>query len=53
MSARLGHIKGQLNAAWEQSMWQTFREESTLLSMPAGDHEAKQGSAAPLSELVL
>ena len=37
MSARLGHIKGQLNAAWEQSMWQTFREESTLLNMPAGE----------------
>ena len=37
VSARLGHIKGQLNAAWEQSMWQTFREESTLLNMPAGE----------------
>ncbi len=37
VSARLGHIKGQLNAAWEQSMWQTFREEAALLNMPAGD----------------
>jgi 2-(1,2-epoxy-1,2-dihydrophenyl)acetyl-CoA isomerase len=37
VSARLGHIKGQLNAAWEQSMWQTFREESALLNMPAGE----------------
>jgi 2-(1,2-epoxy-1,2-dihydrophenyl)acetyl-CoA isomerase len=37
VSARLGHIKGQLNGAWEQTMWQTFREESTLLNMPAGD----------------
>ena len=37
MSARLGHIKGQLNAAWEQTMWQTFREEATLLNVPAGD----------------
>jgi 2-(1,2-epoxy-1,2-dihydrophenyl)acetyl-CoA isomerase len=37
LSARLGHIKGQLNAAWEQTMWQTFREEATLLNMPAGD----------------
>ncbi len=37
VSARLGHIKGQLNAAWEQSMWQTFREESALLNLPAGD----------------
>jgi 2-(1,2-epoxy-1,2-dihydrophenyl)acetyl-CoA isomerase len=36
-SARLGHIKGQLNAAWEQSMWQTFREEAALLNVPAGD----------------
>ena len=37
VSARLGHIKGQLNAAWEQTMWQTFREEATLLNIPAGD----------------
>jgi 2-(1,2-epoxy-1,2-dihydrophenyl)acetyl-CoA isomerase len=37
VSARLGHIKGQLNAAWEQNMWQTFREEATLLSIPPGD----------------
>ena len=27
VSARLGHIKGQLNAAWEQTMWQTFRRK--------------------------
>jgi 2-(1,2-epoxy-1,2-dihydrophenyl)acetyl-CoA isomerase len=37
LSARLGHIKGQLNAAWEQTMWQTFREEVSLLNLPAGD----------------
>lgn len=37
VSARLGHIKGQLNAAWEQSMWQTFREEANLLNVPAGE----------------
>jgi 2-(1,2-epoxy-1,2-dihydrophenyl)acetyl-CoA isomerase len=37
LSARIGHIKGQLNAAWEQSMWQTFREEASLLNTPAGD----------------
>jgi len=37
VSARLGHIKGQLNAAWEQTMWQTFREEATLLNLPAGE----------------
>jgi len=37
VSTRLGHIKGQLNAAWEQTMWQTFREEATLLNIPAGD----------------
>lgn len=37
LSARLGHIKGQLNAAWEQSMWQTFREEAALLNLPAGE----------------
>jgi 2-(1,2-epoxy-1,2-dihydrophenyl)acetyl-CoA isomerase len=37
VSARLGHIKGQLNAAWEQTMWQTFREEAALLNLPAGE----------------
>jgi len=37
VSARLGQIKGQLNAAWEQTMWQTFREEAALLNTPAGD----------------
>ncbi|MBO0729803.1 MAG: enoyl-CoA hydratase/isomerase family protein [Acidimicrobiaceae bacterium] len=37
LSARLGHIKGQINAAWEQTMWQTFREEVSLLNLPAGD----------------
>lgn len=37
LSARVGHIKGQINAAWEQSMWQTFREEVTLMNIPAGD----------------
>ena len=37
LSARMGHIKAQLNAAWEQSMWQTFREEAALLNMPAGE----------------
>jgi 2-(1,2-epoxy-1,2-dihydrophenyl)acetyl-CoA isomerase len=37
LSARIGHIKGQLNAAWEQSMWQTFRDEAALLNMPAGE----------------
>ena len=37
LSARVGHIKAQLNGAWEQSMWQTFREEAALLNMPPGD----------------
>lgn len=37
LSARMGHIKAQLNGAWEQSMWQTFREEASLLNMPAGE----------------
>jgi 2-(1,2-epoxy-1,2-dihydrophenyl)acetyl-CoA isomerase len=37
LSARVGHIKAQLNGAWEQSMWQTFREEAALLNMPAGE----------------
>jgi 2-(1,2-epoxy-1,2-dihydrophenyl)acetyl-CoA isomerase len=41
LSARVGHIKGQLNAAWEQTMWQTFREEANLLSMPAGEPPAE------------
>jgi 2-(1,2-epoxy-1,2-dihydrophenyl)acetyl-CoA isomerase len=37
VSARLGHIKGQLNAAWEQTMWQTFRDEANLLNVSAGE----------------
>ena len=37
LSARIGHIKGQLNAAWEQSMWQTFRDEAALLNVPPGE----------------
>ena len=37
LSARVGHIKGQINAAWEQSMWQTFREEVALLNVPPGE----------------
>ncbi len=37
LSARVGHIKAQLNGAWEQSMWQTFREEAALLNLPAGE----------------
>lgn len=34
LSRRVGHIKRQLNGAWEQSMTQTFREEATLLGYP-------------------
>src|SRR5262245_37629401 len=37
LSARIGHIKGQLNAAWEQTMWQTCREEVSLLAVPGVD----------------
>jgi 2-(1,2-epoxy-1,2-dihydrophenyl)acetyl-CoA isomerase len=44
LSARVGHIKGQLNAAWEQTMWQTFREEASLLNMPAGDPPPDSGA---------
>jgi 2-(1,2-epoxy-1,2-dihydrophenyl)acetyl-CoA isomerase len=32
---RLGHIKGQLNAAWEQTMQQSFVTEVTLLGFGA------------------
>jgi 2-(1,2-epoxy-1,2-dihydrophenyl)acetyl-CoA isomerase len=32
---RVGHIKGQLNGAWEQTMQQTFVTEVTLLGMSA------------------
>jgi 2-(1,2-epoxy-1,2-dihydrophenyl)acetyl-CoA isomerase len=41
LSARVGHIKAQINAAWEQTMWQTFREEVALLGMPIGDPPAE------------
>lgn len=36
LSQRLGHIKGQVNSAWEQTMWQTFREEVNLLGIQPG-----------------
>lgn len=32
-SRRVGHIKGQINAAWEQSMQQSFVTEVTLLGL--------------------
>lgn len=50
VSARLGHIKGQLNAAWEQSMWQTFRDEANLLNVAAGEPfpGGDEGSHRPL-----
>jgi 2-(1,2-epoxy-1,2-dihydrophenyl)acetyl-CoA isomerase len=44
VSPRVGHIKAQLNAAWEQTMWQTFREEVSLLAVPGFD--APDGSNA-------
>jgi 2-(1,2-epoxy-1,2-dihydrophenyl)acetyl-CoA isomerase len=34
-SRRVGHVKGQLNAAWEQTMQQTFVSEVTLLGLGA------------------
>lgn len=46
LSARIGHVKGQINAAWEQTMWQTFREEVSLLNMPAGDTGGATGGGA-------
>jgi 2-(1,2-epoxy-1,2-dihydrophenyl)acetyl-CoA isomerase len=36
-SRRTGHIKGQLNGAWEQTMQQTFVTEVTLLGFSARD----------------
>jgi 2-(1,2-epoxy-1,2-dihydrophenyl)acetyl-CoA isomerase len=33
---RVGHIKGQLNAAWEQTMQQSFVTEVTLLGLGGG-----------------
>ncbi|MBW8827258.1 MAG: enoyl-CoA hydratase/isomerase family protein [Acidobacteria bacterium] len=40
LSQRVGHIKGQLNSAWEQTMWQTFREEFSLLGVHPGNRAA-------------
>ena len=37
LSARIGHIKGQVNGAWEQTMWQSFREEVSLLNLAPGE----------------
>jgi 2-(1,2-epoxy-1,2-dihydrophenyl)acetyl-CoA isomerase len=36
LSYRVGHIKSQLNMAMESTMYQTFREEATLLSLGEG-----------------
>lgn len=36
LSVRVGQIKGQLNGAWEQSMYQTFLTEVTLLGLGLG-----------------
>lgn len=33
VGGRVGHVKGQLNGAWEQTMQQTFVTEVTLLGM--------------------
>ena len=33
LSARVSHIKGQLNAAWEETMQQTFLDEVTLMGL--------------------
>jgi 2-(1,2-epoxy-1,2-dihydrophenyl)acetyl-CoA isomerase len=35
-SRRVGHIKGQINAAWEQTMQQSFVTEVTLLGLGIG-----------------
>jgi 2-(1,2-epoxy-1,2-dihydrophenyl)acetyl-CoA isomerase len=37
VGSRGGHIKGQLNAAWEQTMQQTFVAEATLLGLGVDD----------------
>lgn len=36
LSPRVGHIKSQLNLSLESTMYQTFREEATLLALMAG-----------------
>jgi 2-(1,2-epoxy-1,2-dihydrophenyl)acetyl-CoA isomerase len=36
LNARVGHIKGQLNAAWEETMQQTFIDEVTLMGIRSG-----------------
>lgn len=38
---RIGHIKDQLNAAYEESMRQSFRDEVTFLHMGAGEDQAE------------
>ena len=41
LSPRVGHIKGQINNAWEKSLHQTFLDEVTLLGT-AGFHRPEQ-----------
>ncbi len=41
LSVRVGHIKSQLNQSLEATMYQTFRDEVTLLSLGAAPPPAK------------
>lgn len=41
-SIRVSHIKGQINAAWEQTMQQTFLDEVTLMGISSGATPAPQ-----------
>jgi 2-(1,2-epoxy-1,2-dihydrophenyl)acetyl-CoA isomerase len=36
LSARVSHIKGQINAAWEETLQQTFIDEVTLMGIGVG-----------------
>jgi hypothetical protein len=42
----VSHIKGQINAAWEETMQQTFLDEVTLMGIGGGFAPAPPAAAA-------
>jgi 2-(1,2-epoxy-1,2-dihydrophenyl)acetyl-CoA isomerase len=47
LSTRVGHIKSQINAAWEETMQQTFIDEVTLMGLGGGSAPNPAPAPAP------
>ena len=46
LSMRVSHIKTQINAAWEETMQQTFLDEVTLMGVGGGGGGPRPAAAA-------